>query len=94
MLLPTHTVVSYMKTVASFGTAILAVETPTTSPTDFIYNLGALGVALACIYWLLGRGDKRERETAAAAAEERKALMAELAQTRQALIEALKEHKV
>lgn len=76
---------------------MVAADATTNTPVDFITNLGALGIALACIYWLLGRGDRREARLAEEDLAERDKLRADLAaeraahdHTRKALIEALK----
>ena len=85
--------ITSMKLIAGYGMGLLAAETPNTSTVDFLQNLGALGIALVCIYLLLGRQDRREDKHAQEAGDERRALLSELAETRHALIEALKEGK-
>lgn len=89
-----------LRLAASAGLSFFAVTSPDTDPAVFAYNLGALGIALGCIYWLLGRGDRREREQAIEDAEERRHLREMLQheraahdETRKALIESLRRRK-
>jgi len=50
--------------------AIAAIGQAAAPQADFLYQLGAFGVAMVVGYWLLGRSDKQiERERADAALE-------------------------
>lgn len=93
-------VTEVVRVIASAELGYLAVASPDTDPAVFAYNLGALGIALGCIYWLLGRGDRREKEQAQEDAEERRLLREMLAaeqaahnETRKALLESLRRRK-